>query len=110
MFLSLKSRLSGSFQLVSLLAVLLLSAGAAFGQAHANAADLQGTVTDTAHAVVPNANVTSRNPATNISRNASTNDNGYSRIVPLPPGHDDVPVQAPHFTKPVATEQPPTIG
>src|SRR5690349_11268676 len=110
MFLSLKSRLSGSFQLVSLLAVLLLSAGAAFGQAQANAADLQGTVTDTAHAVVPNANVTARNPATNISRSATTNDNGYYRIVALPPGDYEVTVEAPNFKKAVLTKVTLTIG
>ena len=72
MFLSLKSRLIGSFQIPCLITILLLCAHVAFGQAQSNAADLQGTVKDSTGAVVPNATVTARNPATNISRNATS--------------------------------------
>ena len=110
MFLSLKSRLSGSFQLISLVAVLLLSANAALGQAQANAADLQGTVKDSTGAVVPNANVTARNPATNVSRSATSNDEGFYRIVALPPGDYEVTVEAPNFKKAVLTKVTITIG
>jgi hypothetical protein len=108
--LSLKSRLSGSFQLVSLLAVLLLSANAALGQSQANAADLQGTVKDSTGAVVPNANVTARNPATNVSRSATSNDEGFYRLVALPPGDYEVTVEAPNFKKAVLTKVTITIG
>ena len=52
MFVSLKSRLNGSFQVPCLFMVLLLSAHVAFGQAQSNAADLQGTVRDATNAVV----------------------------------------------------------
>ena len=110
MFVSLKSRLSGSFQLISLLAVLLLSANAALGQAQANAADLQGVVKDAAGAVVPNATVTARNPATNVSRSSTTNDEGFYRLVALPPGDYEVTVEAANFKKAGLTKVTLTIG
>ncbi|HEX5886967.1 MAG TPA: carboxypeptidase-like regulatory domain-containing protein, partial [Pyrinomonadaceae bacterium] len=86
MFLSLKSRLVGSFQIPALLTVLLLCTGAAYGQAQANAADIQGTVKDATGAVVANATVTARNAATNLSRTVTTNEEGFYRIVNVPPG------------------------
>src|SRR5690242_2814807 len=110
MFLSLRSRLSGSIQLISLLAIFLLSANVALGQAQANAADLQGTVTDSTGAVVPNATVTARNPAKNITRNATTNDQGLYRIVAVPPGDYEVTVEAPSFKKAVLTKVTVTVG
>lgn len=110
MFVSLKSWRFGSFQLISLLAVLLISASVAFGQAQANAADLQGIVKDSSGAVVPNATVTARNPATNVSRSATTSDTGYYRIVNLPPGDYEVTVEAANFKKAVLTKVTITIG
>ena len=110
MFLSLRSRLSGSIQLISLLAIFLLSAHVALGQAQANAADLQGTVKDATGAVVPNATVTARNPARNISRDATTNDQGLYRIVAVPPGDYEVTVEAPNFKKAVLTKVTVTVG
>ena len=110
MFVSLKSRLNGSFQIPCLLVVLLLSAHVAFGQAQSNAADLQGTVTDPTNAVVANATVTARNPATNISKNASTNDEGFYRIINLPPGDYEVTVEAANFKKKVLQKVTVTVG
>ena len=110
MFPSLRSRLSGSIQLISLLAIFLLSANAALGQAQANAADLQGTVTDASNALVPNATVTARNLATNLSRNAVTNDQGIYRIIALPPGDYEITVEAPNFKKAVLTKVTVTVG
>lgn len=110
MFVSLKSWLSGSIQLISLLAILLLSTSAALGQAQANAADLQGTITDATGAVVPNATVTARNPSTNITRNTTTNDEGFYRIINLPPGDYEVTVEAANFKKSVATKVTLTVG
>jgi hypothetical protein len=106
----LKSWLSGSFQLISLLAILLLATTAALGQAQSNAADLQGTVKDPAGAVVPNATVTVRNPATNQSRNATTNDEGYYRIINVTPGDYEITVEAPNFKKAVLTKVTVTVG
>src|SRR5262245_23113864 len=99
MLQSFKSRLIGSFQIPCLITILLLCANVAFGQAQSNAADLQGTVRDAAGAVVPNATVTARNPATNLSRNTTTNDEGFYRIVNLPPGDYEITVEAPNFKK-----------
>src|SRR5687767_3907604 len=110
MFVSLKSWLSGSFHFLSLLAILLVSASLALGQAQSNAADLQGTVTDTTGAVVPNATVTARHPATNASRNVTTNDQGFYRIINIQPGDYEVTVEAPNFKKAVLTKVTVTVG
>ncbi|HEY2963985.1 MAG TPA: TonB-dependent receptor [Pyrinomonadaceae bacterium] len=110
MFVSLKSWRFGSFQLISLLAMLLVSASVALGQAQSNAADLQGVVKDPTGAVVANATVTTRNPGTNVSRSATTNDEGYYRIINLPPGDYEVTVEAPNFKKAVLTKVTITIG
>ncbi|HEY8412382.1 MAG TPA: carboxypeptidase-like regulatory domain-containing protein, partial [Pyrinomonadaceae bacterium] len=90
--------------------MLLLSANAALGQAQANAADLQGVVKDAAGAVVPNATVTARNPATNVSRSTTTNDEGFYRLVALPPGDYEVTVEAANFKKAVLTKVTVTVG
>ena len=110
MFVSLKSWLSGSFQLICLLATLLVSINVALGQAQSNAADLQGTVTDAAGAVVPNAAVTARNPGTNVTRNTTTNEEGFYRIINVPPGDYEITVEAPNFKKAVLTKVTVTIG
>ena len=110
MFLSLKSRLVGSVQIPSILTVLLLCANVTFGQAQSNAADLQGTVKDSTGAVVTNATVTARNPGTNISRNATTNDEGFYRIINLAPGDYEITVEAANFKKAVLPRVTITIG
>src|ERR1043166_8639152 len=110
MFVSLKSRLFGLVQLISVFAMLLLSVNVALGQAQANAADLQGTVMDSAKAVVANATVTARNPATNFSRSATTNDDGFYRIINLPPGDYEVTVEAANFKKKVLQKVTVTVG
>ncbi len=110
MFLSLKSRLVGSFQIPTLLTILLLCANVTFGQTQSNAADIQGTVKDSTGAVVPNATVTARNPGTNISRNATTNDEGFYRIINVPPGDYEITAEAPNFKKSVLPKVTVTIG
>jgi hypothetical protein len=110
MRLSLKSRLVGFLQIPSMLTVLLLCANVTFGQAQSNAADLQGTVKDSTGAVVANATVTARNPGTSFSRSATTNDEGYYRIINVPPGDYEITVEAPNFKKAVLTKVTVTIG
>src|SRR5215213_5228170 len=110
MLVSLKSRLNGSFQIPCLLMLLLLSAHVAFGQAQSNAADLQGTVNDSTGAVVANATVTARNPGTNFSRSANTNDDGFYRIINVPPGDYEITVEAANFKKAVLPKVTVTIG
>src|SRR4029078_4003455 len=99
MFLSLRPGLVRLLQLTALLLFSLAAASVALGQAQSNAADLQGTVKDATGAVVGNATVTARNPATNVSRTATTNDEGFYRIVNLPPGAYEVTVEAANFKK-----------
>ena len=110
MLVSLTSRLNGSFRIPCLLLLLLLSAPVAFGQAQSNAADLQGTVRDATGAVVANAGVTARNPGTNFSRSVTTNDEGFYRIINLPPGDYEVTVEATNFKKAVLPKVTVTVG
>src|ERR1043166_6993024 len=110
MFVSLRSRSIGSFQIPALLLVLFFSAHAAFGQAQANAADIQGTVKDAANAAVANATVTARNPNTSVTRTATSNDKGLYRIVNVPPGDYEITVEAPNFKKLVLAKVTVTVG
>jgi len=89
---------------------LLLCAQAVFGQAQSNAADIQGTVKDATNAVVANATVTARNPNNNVTRSATTNDEGFYRIVNVPPGEYEITVEAANFKKLVLAKVPVTIG
>jgi hypothetical protein len=110
MLVSLKCRSIKSFQALCLVVITLVSAGMAFGQAQSNAADLQGVVKDATGAVVAAATVTARNPATNISRSTTTNDEGFYRLVNLPPGDYEVTVEASNFKKAVLTKITITVG
>ena len=82
----------------------------AFGQAQSNAADIQGTVKDSTGAVVANATVTARNPSTNFSRTATTNDEGFYRIINVPPGDYEITVEAANFKKAVLPKVTVTVG
>ena len=82
----------------------------AMSQAQSNAADLQGTVRDQNGGAVPNATVTARNAGTNVSRNVTTNDEGYFKIINLPPGNYAVTVEAPNFKKAVVPAVTVTVG
>jgi len=88
-----------SMQLGFVFAAIVLCANISFGQAQSNAADLRGYVRDQQGAVVTNAAVTARNPATNIARAAITNDEGLYEILNLAPGKYDVTVEATNFKK-----------
>ena len=114
MFVSFKSWLVSSCRITFLLAISLAAVSVAptvaLGQTQSNAADLQGTVRDATGAVVTNATVTARNPATNLSRTATTNDDGFYRIVNLPPGDYEVTVEAPNFKRLLLSNVTLTIG
>jgi Carboxypeptidase regulatory-like domain/TonB dependent receptor len=88
----------------------LLVVSAAMAQAQSNAGDLQGTVRDSNGAVVANASVTARNSATSVSRAATTNDDGFYKIVNLPPGGYEVTVEAANFKRAVIPSVTVTIG
>src|SRR6266850_2497737 len=110
MFVSPKTWLTKSSQVMLLLFVSLICVNVALGQSQSNAADLQGFVRDATGAVVPNATVTARNPATNASRTATTNDEGRYQIVNLTPGDYEITVEAANFKKAVLTKVTLTVG
>jgi hypothetical protein len=85
-------------------------AGLAMSQAQSNAADLQGVVRDPNGAVVANASVMARNLGTNISREATTNDEGFYKIVNLPPGNYELTVKAPNYKTAVVQSVNVTVG
>jgi hypothetical protein len=78
--------------------VVLLLAGSSnlFAQLTASAT-LQGTVLDKSGAVVPNAEVKITNPATGLTRSATTTDSGTYRFDLLPAGNYDVRISAKGF-------------
>ncbi|MDQ1591086.1 MAG: hypothetical protein QOG71_1713 [Pyrinomonadaceae bacterium] len=88
-----------AIRLVLVCVFALAGAGAAFAQAQSNASDLQGFVRDAAGGLVVNATVTARNKATNLTRDAQTNDEGFYQITNLPPGEYEVTVEAANFSR-----------
>ena len=110
MFMSPKTWVIRSFQLVFVLIGSFVWANVVLGQAQSNAADLQGFVKDASGAVVPNASVTARNPATNVTRTVTTNDDGLYRIVNLSPGEYEITVEAANFKKAVLPKVAVTVG
>src|ERR1044071_7443154 len=90
--------------------MVLACVSVAMSQAQSNAADLQGTVRDPNGAAVPNASVTAKNSATNVSREATTNDEGFYKIVSLPPGDYAVTVTAPNYKTSVLPIVKVTVG
>src|SRR6266550_3956963 len=88
-----------SVRLIHLLAITVVGASVALAQAQSDAADLRGYVRDQQGAVITNATVTARNPATNLTRTATTNDQGFYQLVSLTPGDYDVTVEAQSFKK-----------
>src|ERR1043166_3584079 len=62
-------------------------------------ADLTGRVTDQQGHVVPGATITATNKGTGVARSATTDDAGDYTITQLPPGKNDLSVEAPSFSK-----------
>src|SRR5262245_54120636 len=101
-------RVSARILLIGFIVIACVSV--AMSQAQSNAADLQGTVRDPSGAVVPNATVTAKNSATNVSREATTNDEGFYKIVNLPPGDYAVTVTASNYKTAVLPIVKITVG
>lgn len=110
MFLSLRQCLRTSVRVLLVCLAIVSCYSAAMSQAQSNAADLQGTVRDPKGAVVPGAAVTARNTATNGSRDATTNDDGFYKIVSLSPGEYEVTVKAPNYKTAVVQSVKVTVG
>ncbi|MGZ8845928.1 MAG: TonB-dependent receptor domain-containing protein, partial [Pyrinomonadaceae bacterium] len=110
MFCSLNRWFKSSVQLLLAGLAVLMCFSAAMSQAGSNAADLQGTVRDQNGAVVANASITVRNSATNVSRETTTNDEGYYKIVNLPPGDYELTAKATSYKTAVIQAVKLTIG
>src|SRR6267142_1930525 len=88
-----------SARAIFLLVITVVAASAAFAQAQADAADLRGYVRDQQAAVITNATVTARSPATNKTYTTTTNSDGFYQLLNLTPGDYDLTVEAPSFKK-----------
>src|SRR5256714_5757211 len=88
----------------------LIVVSAVMAQTQSNAGDLQGTVRDPNGAAVPNASITARNTGTNIAREATSNDDGYYKIVNLPPGNYEVTAKASNYKTAIIPSVKLTIG
>jgi Carboxypeptidase regulatory-like domain/TonB dependent receptor-like, beta-barrel len=91
--------LAASIRIAFLFLATILCTTVAFGQTQSNAADVNGIVRDPTGAAVVNAAVKARNLATNYTRAAITNDEGYYQITNLPPGDYEVTVEADGFSR-----------
>src|SRR6202453_4135220 len=89
------------FVFASFLALLFLGESTAFGQD--TSASLTGQVTDNSGAVVPGATVTATNTDTSLAETATSNGDGVYLIMPLPPGHYKLTVEARGFERYVQT-------
>src|ERR1700730_3621501 len=110
MFLSLRQCLRTSTRVLLVSLAIVSCYSVAMSQAQSNAADLQGAVRDPKGAVVAGANVTARNTATHSSRDATTNDDGFYKIVNLSPGEYEVTVKAQGYKNAVVPSVKVTVG
>src|SRR5437016_5785181 len=79
------------------LAVFLLFSAACFGHAEIRGATLNGTVTDSTGAAVPNARVTVVSTATGLTRTTQTNGSGLYSLSGLPVGTYDLTAESQGF-------------
>jgi hypothetical protein len=70
-----------------------------FAQSQALNGQIEGTVADSAGAVVPNASVTAKNTQTGTERQTTSDGNGLYRIPLLPLGTYQVTIEAANFKK-----------
>ena len=84
-----------------LLVVVFLATSTALAQ---STSTLQGTVTDTKGAVLPNATVVVRNRSTSAERTTQTDSDGYYQLAALPPGVYSVEVRVQGFKTGVADQ------
>src|SRR6266404_877963 len=110
MFLSLKQCLNKSRRILMVCLAVVSCYSVAMSQAQSTAADLQGTVRDPKGAVVAGATVTVRKTDTNASRDATTNDDGFYKILSLPPGDYQITVKAPNYKTAVIQTLTLTVG
>jgi hypothetical protein len=82
---------------------LIVACFSAVTDAQITSAEITGTITDSAGAVVAGATVTATNPATNTQRTATTSGAGVFNLTALPPGVYSVRVERQGFSSQVRT-------
>ena len=110
MVLSLNAWRRTFMQVLFVCLTIIACVGLALSQAQSNAADLQGVVRDPNAAVVTNASVTARNVGTNDTRETTTNEEGFYKIVNLPPGEYELTVKAQNYKTAVIQSVRVTVG
>ena len=86
----------------------LLCSNPAYAQG--GGATLSGTVTDLSGAVIPKAQISAKNAATDANRSSETNSNGFYTVPGLPPGNYAVSVTAAGFSTALRTNVTLTVG
>jgi hypothetical protein len=110
MFRSLNSLFGTSMRILLAVAAIASCFSLAMSQTQSDAADLQGTVRDANGAVVANATVTARNTGTNVTREATTNEDGFYKIVNLTPGPYELTVKASNYKTAIVPSVRLTLG
>ncbi|HEX3085387.1 MAG TPA: carboxypeptidase regulatory-like domain-containing protein, partial [Pyrinomonadaceae bacterium] len=110
MFRSLNLLFGTSMRILLVGAIIASCFSVAMSQAQSSAADLQGTVRDAHGAVVANATVTARNSGTNVTREATTNDDGFYKIVNLTPGSYELTVKVANYKTAILPSVRLTLG
>jgi hypothetical protein len=87
----------GFFKILSVLALSLCLGVGAFAQS-VTAGDIDGTLTDSTGAIIPNGKITATNPATGATKTVESNSTGAYRISLLSPGTYTVTASAPGFS------------
>jgi len=87
----------GFFKGLSVLALSLCLGVGAFAQS-VTAGDINGTLTDSTGAIIPNGKITVTNPATGVTKTATSGTSGEYRVSLLPPGTYTVTATAPGFS------------
>ena len=90
--------------LLAFAAMLFILTNISVTHAQTTTGQISGTVTDVTGAVVANAAVTATNPATNFSRTAMTDENGYYNLTNLPVGSYSVAAEVQSFKKLIKTD------
>jgi len=96
-----------AFALTLIVSAFLLTT---YAPAQLTTADILGTVTDVSGAVVPNADITLTNLATNEKRTSQSNDSGDYVFTLLPVGHYSISVKAKGFQESITKDLPVEAG